>query len=54
MDTVNKQIEWKFKNQEVLKHNFRTLLEGKYTEDIFKKMALRMREVADEQTTISQ
>tara|TARA_Y200000002_G_scaffold247232_1_gene204588 strand:- start:1948 stop:3228 length:1281 start_codon:yes stop_codon:yes gene_type:complete len=48
MRSLSQHIAWKFKNENVLKHNFRTLLEGKYTQEIFKKMALRMREVADE------
>ena len=48
MDNVKEQIRWKFKNETVLKHNFRTLLEGKYTRETFKNVALKMRELADE------
>ena len=50
MDTVEQQIQWKFKNEAVLKHNFTTLCNGKYTKDTFKQMALTMRNIADEKT----
>ena len=40
---------WKFKNETVLKHNFRTLLEGKYSKDVFCNTALKMRNIANEQ-----
>jgi len=29
-------------------HNFKTLLEGKYTKEKFKNVALKMRDLADE------
>jgi hypothetical protein len=48
LPTVKQHIRWKFKNERVLVHNFRTLLEGKYTKETFKNVALKMRDLADE------
>ncbi len=48
MDTVKEQIKWKFHHYSILKHNFRTLLEGKYSRETFKNVALKMRKLADE------
>ena len=52
MKTVEDQIQWKFKNENVLMENFRTLLEGKYSKDVFKETAKKMREIADATTTV--
>jgi hypothetical protein len=48
LPTVKQHIRWKFKNEQVLVHNFKTLLEGKYTKEKFKNVALKMRDLADE------
>ena len=48
LPTVKQHIRWKFKNERVLVHNFRTLLEGKYTKETFKNVALKMRDLANE------
>tara|TARA_B100001248_G_scaffold256657_1_gene238015 strand:- start:305 stop:1231 length:927 start_codon:yes stop_codon:yes gene_type:complete len=47
--TLEEKWYWKFKNETVLKHNFRTLLEGKYSKDVFCNTALKMRNIANEQ-----
>ena len=47
--TLDEKWYWKFKNETVLKHNFRTLLEGKYSKDVFCHTALKMRNIANEQ-----
>ena len=47
---LDRQINWKFTNSDVLKHNFEVMLKGKYKKKQFKDAVCLMRDLADEKS----
>ena len=47
---LDRQQNWKFRNEDVLKHNFEVMLKGKYKKKQFKQAVCLMRDLADEKS----
>ena len=47
---LDRQQNWKFRNEDVLKHNFEVMLKGKYKKKQFKDAVCLMRDLADEKS----
>ena len=47
---LDRQQNWKFQNEDVLKHNFEVMLKGKYKKKQFKQAVCLMRKLADEKS----